>query len=152
MMGLEGKKVKVLLVDDDDDDYVLIHQMLKDIRDREYQVEWANSYKAALHRLAVDEVDIVLVDYDLGERDGLELIREAVAMGVKAPIIMVTGRGRYELDMQAMENGAADYLSKNMINSAVLERVIRYSLERQAFERGVRAPCARTHAGTAECS
>ena len=126
---MEDNTVKVLLIDDDEDDYILIHEMLKDVRGIKYQVDWLNSFRGAKKRLDGGNWDVILVDYDLGGGDGLELIREAIKRGIKAPLIMVTGRGRYELDVEAMKSGAADYLSKDMINSAILERVIRYSIE-----------------------
>jgi FixJ family two-component response regulator len=63
-------------------------------------------------------------------RECLDLIQKANKQGVKAPLIMITGRGRYELDIEAMNSGAADYLTKDTINPPMLERVIRYSLER----------------------
>jgi two-component system, cell cycle sensor histidine kinase and response regulator CckA len=64
----------------------------------------------------------------------LELIREEIAREVKVPMIMVTGRGRFEIDVEAMRAGAADYLSKDQLNSPFLERTIRYALERRRVE------------------
>jgi len=124
-------KVFILLIEDDEDDYILIDRMLKDIRGNNYDVEWLNNYQEARERIEGDGWDVALVDYDLGYRNGIELIQHAATKGVNSPMIMVTGRGRYELDVEAMKSGAADYLSKDMLNSAVLERVIRYAIEQR---------------------
>jgi DNA-binding response OmpR family regulator len=129
-LGMDDKQLKILLIDDDEDDLVLLREILKDIRGKEYQVDWAHSYQEARSMLERDSWDIIFVDYDLGLHNGLDLIREAVEKGIKTPMVMITGRGRYELDVEAMNSGAVDYLSKNMINPAFLERVIRYSIER----------------------
>lgn len=127
---MKGTKLNVLIIDDDEDDFILIREMLKDIQGQEYNVTWTPTYHDAREIVMHDKWDVILVDYDLGARTGLDLIREAVEKEVKAPLIMITGRGRYELDVEVMNSGAADYLTKNMINPAFLERAIRYSIER----------------------
>jgi DNA-binding response OmpR family regulator len=131
---LQNESVNVLLIDDDEDDYVIIHDMLRTNERDRYRVEWISAYQEAKERLKEDQWDVILVDYDLGTGDGLELIQLARQNGVKAPLIMVTGRGRYELDVEAMQSGAADYLPKDMLNPAVLERVIRYAIERSRLK------------------
>ncbi|HEX2640043.1 MAG TPA: diguanylate cyclase, partial [Pyrinomonadaceae bacterium] len=73
--------------------------------------------------------DIYLVDYRLGERTGLELLRAAIRNGCTAPIILLTGQGDKEIDFQAMQAGAADYLVKGELTAPLLERAIRYSLK-----------------------
>lgn len=127
---MKGTKLNVLIIDDDEDDFILIREMLKDIQGQEYHVTWAPTFNGAREIVMLDTWDVILVDYDLGACTGLDLIREAVEKEVKAPLIMITGRGRYELDVEVMNSGAADYLTKNMINPAFLERAIRYSIER----------------------
>jgi len=60
----------------------------------------------------------------------LELLDEAVKNGCKVPIILLTGKGAREVDMAAMKAGASDYLDKGEIGPSLLERSIRYSIER----------------------
>ncbi len=57
-----------------------------------------------------NEYQAVLVDYDLGEETGMAFIRAVVAGGYPAPVILLTGRGSYEVDVEAMEAGAALYV------------------------------------------
>jgi two-component system sensor histidine kinase/response regulator len=71
-----------------------------------------------------------LFDYHLGHADGLELLREAMARGCKAPIILLTGNDNLETDIEAMKAGASDYLVKGHLDERLLERSIRYALER----------------------
>jgi PAS domain S-box-containing protein len=79
-----------------------------------------------------------LLDYRLGQRDGLELLRESAGKGCDVPVIVLTGQGDYRIDVEAMRSGAADYLIKDSITSDLLERAIRYSIERKRTESALR--------------
>ena len=118
----------MLLVDDDEDDYVLVRDLLAGMEG--LSLRWANGYEAALSALSGGCYDVCLVDYRLGERSGLELLREASARGYKAPMILLTGQGGREVDLAAMRSGAADYLLKGELNAPSLERSIRYAFAR----------------------
>jgi diguanylate cyclase (GGDEF)-like protein/PAS domain S-box-containing protein len=129
------KSVKrVLLVDDDEDDYVMTRDLIADIEGARYELEWAATYLAALEAISREAHDVYLLDYRLGERDGLALLREAVARGCRAPIILLTGQDNREVDMEAMRAGAVDYLVKGQIDAPTLERAIRYALARRRVE------------------
>jgi serine phosphatase RsbU (regulator of sigma subunit) len=82
--------------------------------------------------------DICLFDCRLGARSGIELLREAQSAGCTAPIIMLTGQNDLEIDMEAMKSGAADYLVKGHINASMLDRSIRYTLDRAKTLRELR--------------
>ncbi|MEK6776417.1 MAG: PAS domain S-box protein [bacterium] len=134
-----GKDVlKVLYVDDDEDDYIIIRDLLSDVHGFRYEVEWAAAYDAALEAMGRNHHDIYLFDYRLGERNGLELLREAVAGGCKVPVILLTGQGDHEVDMEAMEAGASDFLVKGRIETPLLERSIRYAIDRKRIEQKLR--------------
>ena len=126
--------INVLLIDDDEDDFILIRQMLSHVPAVQFNMQWAPTYDAGFQELAQDEFDAILLDYDLGLHDGIEWTREAVDKGVEIPIIIVTGRGSYEKDVEAMEAGAVDYLSKNELSGYLLERTVRYALEHRHIE------------------
>jgi two-component system CheB/CheR fusion protein len=93
-------------------------------------LEWAKDYAAGLAAMASNRHDLYLVDYRLDARSGLELLKEAVQHGCDSPVIMLTGQGDHEVDMEAMRAGAADYLIKGQIKPSLLERSIRYAIER----------------------
>jgi len=93
------------------------------------QVQWASDFEEASRVIETGSHDVCLLDYRLGERTGLELLREVQALGVDIPVILLTGRGSFELDIEAMELGAFDYLEKADITPALLERSIRYAIE-----------------------
>jgi len=128
--------VRILLVDDDEDDYVITRGLISEIKDRRYQLEWVDNYDAALAALQRCEHDICLLDFRLGSRTGLELLRESKAFNGRLPMILLTGQGDHEIDIEAMKAGAADYLIKGQLDADKLERTIRYAIEgQQARER-----------------
>jgi len=121
-------RLTILLVDDDEDDYILTRSVLVEIYGQQIDVEWASSYEPAKVALVSGRHGLCLLDYHLGARTGLELLREAVAMGCRTPIILLTGNDDRDVDVQAMEAGAADYLVKGQFEGRVLERSIRYAI------------------------
>lgn len=135
---MDDRPVKVLLVDDDEGAYVLTRSWLTESVWKKFVVEWVATYEGALVAIARSEHDLYLVDYRLGVRSGLELLRTAVERGCTAPVILLTAMGNREVDMEAMQAGAADYLSKVQLNADMLERSIRYALERQRAQEALR--------------
>src|SRR3984957_10894110 len=131
MASVAPAPLRVLLVDDDEDDSALTGDLVSQIRvPRKAELEWVSTYEAGLAALARDRSDVCLLDYRLGARDGLELLAEARRRGCLAPIIILTGKGAPDTDMLAIERGADDYLVKGDLTVALLERSIRYALER----------------------
>ncbi|MBD1836713.1 EAL domain-containing protein [Coleofasciculus sp. FACHB-64] len=122
--------IKVLLIEDDEDDYILTRDLLSEIEREKFDLEWVDSYDAALEKIQMHQHDVYLVDYRLGAHNGLELLQEAISTNCKAPIILLTGQGDREVDFAAMKAGAADYLVKGKMDAPLLERAIRYSIER----------------------
>lgn len=132
--GTVDDPVRVLLVDDDRDDFVLARDILADIPGRHYTLDWIANYAAALDAICRAEHDVYLIDYRLGERDGLSLWREALARNSQGPMILLTGVGQLELDLEAMQIGAADYLEKSALDPVRLERSIRYACQKKRYE------------------
>lgn len=130
---------KILLVEDDEEDYLLTFDMLAESRGIKYHLDWAEDYDRGRQAILSTEYDAILMDYELGPRTGLELTREITSLGCKAPIILLTGRGNLELDMEAMQAGVTDYLSKNEATSASLERTIRYAILQKQTEKALLA-------------
>jgi two-component system, cell cycle sensor histidine kinase and response regulator CckA len=110
--------VRILLVDDDEDDYFLTRDLLADIPDSNFQLDWLANPEAALEAIRRREYDMLLIDYRLGRTDGLSLLREAIKQGCSAPMILLTGQGERALDLGAMQAGAADFLEKGRLDAA----------------------------------
>jgi signal transduction histidine kinase len=71
---------------------------------------------------------VYLVDYRLGARTGIELLRETRARGRSGPVILFTGQGRSRTDVEALDAGADDYLEKTGLTPALLDRAVRFAL------------------------
>ncbi len=127
---MDNDRIKILLVDDDDDDHVITRNLLSEIEGWHFDLEWVDTYDVALEKIRQQEHDVYLLDYRLGARTGLDLLRESLELGCKTPMILLTGQGDREVDMEAMKAGAQDYLNKNNMNATSLERSIRYAVER----------------------
>ena len=139
----DHRPVRLLLVEDDEDDYVLTRELLSDAKRTTFELEWISSFDEALEALAKNTPDVCLIDYRLGEHDGLELLGRARELGVTAPMILLTGQGGGDVDLVAMRAGAADYLVKGAIDAPLLERSIRYALEQSRTLHALRESEAR---------
>jgi PAS domain S-box-containing protein len=124
-------RIRVLLIEDDEDDFILTRTLISTRENTDLHLAWIDTYEKAL-RILVDTPeshDVYLVDYRLGERTGIELIKEAFRAGCKAPMILLTGQDDLNIDRSALELGAADYLVKGRIDAQLLGRSIRYALK-----------------------
>jgi diguanylate cyclase (GGDEF)-like protein/PAS domain S-box-containing protein len=132
-MEMKSGTINVLLIEDDEDDYILTRGLFSEIEGR-FDLQWVSSYEQGLQEAVRGRHDVLLVDYRLGEHSGVELIREAHARGCKIPMVLLTGQGDRAVDVDAMRAGAADYLVKNVTSPALLERTLRFVIDRKRFE------------------
>ncbi|NOT76027.1 MAG: response regulator [Cyclobacteriaceae bacterium] len=137
--SVNSKPVRVLIVDDEEDDFILTSSQIKDITTRTFAIEWCSNYKKAVERIGKSEHDIYFIDYRLGAKTGLDLLKEPAVQHNEQPVILLTGQGNQAIDLEAMRLGAVDYLIKSELNPEKLERCIRYSLERSAILKASRA-------------
>jgi signal transduction histidine kinase len=131
--------VRLLLVEDDEDDYVLIRDILSEIPDWTVHLDWAGTFDRALERAATEQYDLCFLDYRLGERTGIELLEKLQTVASGTPVLMLTGRGDHNIDLEAMEKGAVDYLEKGNLTASLVERAIRYALDRARTMEALRA-------------
>ena len=122
------KKIRVLLIEDDEDDYLLVKHLLSEIDYSPYLLDWESAYDTGLDKICRGSHDVYLLDYFLGKQTGLELMREAIDRGCLAPIILLTGQGGYEVDVEALNIGAADFISKQEMTGSLLDHSIRYAI------------------------
>ena len=125
---------RVLLIEDDEDDFILTQDMLMEVHGPDFDLDWVRTWEDAMTAFNAQEHDIYLLDYRLGAWNGLDLVEEATSRGCTAPIILLTGQGNREIDMEAMKAGAADFLIKSEISAPLLDRAIRYAIERHRGE------------------
>src|SRR5260370_39628383 len=100
------------MVEDDEDDYILTRSLFAEIRGQRFQLVWVKSFQAGLEEMIRNQQEVCLVDYRLGAQNGIDLLRGALRQGCQAPIILLTGQGEHEIDLEAMKARAGDYLGK----------------------------------------
>lgn len=115
--------VNVLLVDDDTSLLHVAKLILKDM-DKTLAVETATNVEAAHKRLAEKTIDIVVSDYEMPQRNGLDFITEIRAKNNKIPFILFTGKGREEIAIKALNLGVDRYLNKNGDPEAVYKELV----------------------------
>ncbi|MFY8134589.1 MAG: response regulator, partial [Aquimonas sp.] len=129
-MARELPRIKVLLIDDDEDDVYLTRALFDEVVDFRAEVVAAGSLEQGFRLLEASDFDICLVDYRIGPDSGIAFIDQVVHSGSRVPVILLTGQGSREVDLRAMEAGAADYLIKGGLDAERLGRAVRYALDR----------------------
>jgi DNA-binding response OmpR family regulator len=130
---MDKEAIRLLMVEDDPDDYYLTKELFADISDHEFIVDWARDYESGLDAIKTCSHDAYLLDYRLGPKDGLELLRAALEAGCKGPLIILTGASDRDLALNALSDGAADYLVKGSFDAVGLERTIRYAIRHARY-------------------
>jgi len=134
---MEPKAIRVLLIDDDEQDFSKTEAALAQLDGQPFHLDWTATFREGKRALEADDYDVYLLDYILDEKTGLDMLRELRRGALQAPVIMLTGKGSFSVDVEAMQLGVADYLDKEKSDPELLERTIRYALERKATERAL---------------
>ncbi len=121
--------LRVLLVEDNPQDVQIVRRMLDGYKRAHFQVASASSTKECEETLGEKAFDLILLDYQLPDEDGLTFLQRLDTADLP-PIIMLTGRGDERLAVQALQWGALDYFPKSFITSEVLGRAIHQALEK----------------------
>lgn len=133
-----GDRIRMLLVDDDEDEYVFMKDLLSEVPNSHYDLDWTPSYDEALKKIKEGNYDMCFIDYKLGERSGVELLREVGDYNPELPCVILTGLGNYFVDVEAMAAGAADYIEKGEVSASLLDRSIRYAIRGKQLEAKLR--------------
>ena len=130
------EQVQVLLVEDDDGDAVLVGELLREVG-AAVVVRRARSLTQA--KDLVPGAACVLLDLGLPDSQGLNGLRQLLQIEPEAAIVVLTGEASEHLGEQAVRAGAQDYLVKGEVAGHMLNRVIRYAVERRRAEEAQRA-------------
>jgi len=127
---MRSEPIKVLLVEDDPGDVRLIREMFKEAKIARFDVEHTLNLMTALGRLAKGGIDAVLLDLGLPDSQGISTFVKIHHQFPRTPIVLLTGLTDEELGLQAVRQGAQDYLIKGPVDSQWLCRAILYAVER----------------------
>jgi len=127
---MEKPAVRVLLVEDNVGDARLIELALAAARWTRFELERVDTLAAALARASQGGIDVMLLDLSLPDSSGIQTLREAYAQAREIPIVVFTGLDDDELAFNAVNEGAQDFLVKGRADTELLDRSIRYAIER----------------------
>jgi serine phosphatase RsbU (regulator of sigma subunit) len=130
-----GERLRVLLVEDDDADAFLVGELLAEA-DARVDLVVADSLTEARQRMT--GVDCVLLDLGLPDAQGLDGLREVLAMAGAAAVCVLTGRQDEQIGVDAVAEGAQDYLLKGQVDGVLLTRALRYAVERKRADDNAR--------------
>jgi signal transduction histidine kinase len=122
--------LRVLLIEDNPDDARLMSHLLQRTRAR-FHVCRVDCLAEARDKLRSESFDAILTDLKLPDSDGVESVLAIRQIAADTPLVVLTGLASDLVALAALDNGAQDYLTKNGATSDVLERSIRYAIQRQ---------------------
>jgi DNA-binding NtrC family response regulator len=120
----------ILIVDDEPLNLDLLEQELSDLG---YAVEKADGGKAALEKLSINPVDLVLIDYQMPGMNGIEALSEIKKRNPALPVIIITAYGTIERAVEAIKSGADDFITKPF-DPDHLAVVVKKALERARLQ------------------
>jgi two-component system cell cycle response regulator len=128
----------MLLVEDNPVDAKLVAAVLASDH-ANVEMEWVPDLHTALARLGELRFDVILLDLFLPDARGLEALQSVRAVAPSLPIVVLTGRNDQATALEAVRQGAQDYLAKERLDGELLLRSLRYAIERQRLVAAMRA-------------
>lgn len=135
---MSSQAIRLLLIEDNPGDARLIEEILREAP-VPVSLEHASSLKAGMQKLDSDPFDAVLLDLSLPDSQGLSTISRMRQQAPELPLVVLTGLNDEATALQAVREGAQDYLVKGSVDSGLLLRAIRYAIERNRMQSALRA-------------
>ncbi len=136
--AVQGAIVKVLAIDDNQDDVLLLCETLVEGEGAGFELECVDRLATGLQLVGNGGVDVVLLDLELPDSQGLETLDRVRTAAPALPIIVLTDQDKEAIAIQAVERGAQDYLVRGQVDSKLVERTIRYAIERKGAVEALR--------------
>jgi DNA-binding NarL/FixJ family response regulator len=131
-----AERIRILLVEDNRDFAKLVQVYLQRYEKDRFEVTWRENHADAMAEvLAHPDFDIILMDYFLPGKNGLEITREMLEKKVKIPIVFLTVNKDFELALDVMKLGVADYLVKEEISSPALPKTVLSVIEKERLRK-----------------
>ena len=126
--------IKALLVEDNDVDAQLTQDLLSEWSIEEFRITRVKTLGEGLALLSRERFDAVLLDLSLPDAFGLPTVRQVHATSPTIPVVVLSGVSDQNLALQAVQQGAQDYLVKGQGHPELLARAVRYAIERKRSE------------------
>jgi diguanylate cyclase (GGDEF)-like protein len=126
--------ITVLLIEDNEVDAQLTQDLLAEWSIEEFQITHVKTLSDGLARLSQIRFDAILLDLSLPDAFGLPTVRQVHATNPSIPLVVLSGVSDQTLALQAVQQGAQDYLVKGQGHPELLARAVRYAIERKRTE------------------
>ncbi|MCU7498191.1 MAG: response regulator [Bacteroidota bacterium] len=130
--------IRIMMIEDNLGDAMLIGEMLKEAKNRRYLLQHNLQLSTAFECIDHKSFDIILLDLGLPDSTGLGTLKKVLEKAPSIPVVIMTGLDDEELGFEAVKMGAQDYLIKGQIDTSLLFRTIRYSIERKNIEKALK--------------
>ena len=135
---MPASSVKILLIEDNLAEARFLQEVLKTSTLKQFSLLHVKRLHEALDRLKEEYFDVVLLDLTLPDSQGLESLIPLLDQVPSLPIVVLTNTNDDELAIEAVRQGAQDYLVKRQVNGELLVRSLRYAIERKQVLEGLR--------------
>lgn len=125
--------LKILLIEDNPGDVRLINEMLKE-SGIQFELECVERLSSGIGKIKLDSFEVILLDLGLPDSQGISTLTKLNEIKHEAPVIVLTGLKDESAGVQAVKEGAQDYLIKGQVDKNLLSRSINYALERKRIE------------------
>ena len=124
----------ILIIEDNPGDLLIIKQHLSELKDNEYVLRYSSTLAESLNIIKNEKIDAVILDLGLPDSSGLESLNLIKASNDNIPIIVLTINKSDKMGLDAIKNGAQDYLIKDELNQFSLNKAILHSISRKKLE------------------
>ena len=143
---MNPEPIKILLVEDNPGDARLLREALAETRSVQFDSTHVDRLGEALRRLREESFEIILLDLSLPDGQGLDTVARVHGQVPNLPIVVMTGLEDEQLAVDALREGAQDYLVKGKVDGHLLVRSIRYAIERKRAEEQIQQNLRRLRA------
>lgn len=140
---METNHISILHIEDNQADVALVQEILVEAKEFSATVLHAGQLSLGLEKLNAEAVDIILLDLSLPDSSGNSTFRAVKERARDTPVIIMTGLNDEQTAINAVREGAQDYLEKSQVDANLLVRSIRYAIEREKLSSELRQAMAR---------
>ncbi|MGB1247990.1 MAG: response regulator [Chitinophagales bacterium] len=133
-MSNVAKKINLLLLEDNPGDIFLMKFYLDELAPGLYEIENAETLKDAHKKMNIDHFDVVLLDLHVPDSQGLDTLIDSVEKFPSQTFVVLTTMSDSDLGIEAVKNGAQDFLIKGKIDGAALDSSIKFAIERSKMK------------------
>ena len=129
-----NQTVRLLLMEDSPSDALLLHEAFADAADTRFVITQVDRLAEGISLLAKEAFDVVLLDLGLPDSQGIETFIRLYNHTPEVPVVVLTGLDDEAVGFKAVQLGAQDYLQKKQMQTALLERSVRYAIDRHRLQ------------------